>query len=210
MHNDALQQQKLLEEYTALAATYDQRWSAYLEASLSMTLDAIADLPAARVLDVACGTGQLLQVLAARTDCPDLFGIDRVPAMLYEARQRLDRRATLLLGDAEKLPLDDAAFQLVISSNAFHYFPDIGAALCEIRRVIAPSGNLVVTDWCRDYFWMRLLDRVLPRTRHAHAHTLGVRELEQHLSSAGFKVVRTARKKIDWFWGLMTVHAMPI
>jgi ubiquinone/menaquinone biosynthesis C-methylase UbiE len=210
MISSTLQEQKLLKEYTVLAATYDQRWSAYLDASLSMTLDAVADLPAERVLDVACGTGRLLQVLAERSERPDLFGIDRVPAMLDAARQRLGRRATLLLGDAEKLPLNDAAFQLVISTNALHYFPNIDAALCEIRRVITPSGNLVVTDWCRDYFWMRLLDRVLPMTRHAHAHTLGARELEQHLSSAGFKVVSTTHKKIDWFWGLMTVHATPI
>jgi ubiquinone/menaquinone biosynthesis C-methylase UbiE len=210
MINSRRQEQKLLKEYTTLAATYDQRWSAYLDASLSMTLDAVADLPAERVLDVASGTGRLLEILAERSDCPDMFGIDRVPAMLDAARQRLGRRATLLLGDAEKLPLNDAAFQLVISSNALHYFPDIDAALCEIRRVITPSGNLVVTDWCRDYFSMRLLDRVLPLTRHAHVHTLGARELEQHLSSAGFKVVSTARKKIDWFWGLMTVHAVPV
>jgi ubiquinone/menaquinone biosynthesis C-methylase UbiE len=210
MNSGPRQEEKLLKEYTALAATYDQQWSAYLDASLSMTLDAVADLPAERVLDVASGTGRLLEILAERSDCPGLFGIDRVPAMLEAARQRLGRRALLLLGDAEKLPLRDAAFQLVISSSALHYFPEVDAALCEIRRVISPSGNLVITDWSRDYFWMWLLDRVLPLTRHAHAHTLGTRELEQHLSRAGFRVVSTTRKKIDWFWGLMTVHAIPI
>lgn len=200
---------KLLGEYTALAASYDVRWSAYLNASLSMTLEVMATLPARRILDVACGTGLLLEILAHRPDDPELVGIDRVPAMLSEAKRRLGQRAALLEGDAAKLPFDDARFQLVVSTNALHYFPDADGALREIRRVISPSGNLVITDWCRDYFWMKLLNRVLPGTRHAHAHTFGTRELEQGLLKAGFKNIGRTSKKIDWFWGLMTIHATP-
>ena len=210
MHNDSHQEEKLLREYTALAATYDQRWSAYLDASLSMTLETVAESPAERILDVACGTGLLLQSLAERPDRPELFGVDRVPAMLETARHRLGQRATLLEGTAETLPFEDAAFQLVISTNALHYFEDADAALNDIRRVMSPSGNLVITDWCRDYFWMKLLNRVLPMTRHAHVHTYTTGELEQHLAQSGFSVIGKTRQKIDWFWGLMTIHAIPV
>jgi ubiquinone/menaquinone biosynthesis C-methylase UbiE len=201
--------EKLLKEYTALAPTYDRRWSAYLNASLRMTLDEVADLPADRVLDVACGTGQLLAVLAGRSNSPELVGIDRVPAMLNVARLKLGQRATILECEATQLPFDDADFQLVTCTNALHYFPDIDAALREIRRVISPNGNLIITDWCRNYFWMRVLNRILPRTQHAHAHTLSIEELKQGLSQAGFRIHSETRRKIDWFWGLMTVHAMP-
>jgi len=209
MHNDTLQEEKLLKEYTALASTYDRRWSAYLDASLSMTLETVDKLPAERILDVACGTGLLLESLTKRFDQPDLVGIDRVPAMLDTARHRLGQRATLLEGAAERLPVADAAFQLVVSTNALHYFPDADAALREIRRVISPSGNLVITDWCRDYLWMKLLNRVLPMTRHAHVRTFNTHELENNLENAGFEVIAGTRKKIDWFWGLMTIHARP-
>jgi hypothetical protein len=54
---------------------------------------------------------------------------------------------------------------------------------------------------------MRLLNRILPMTRHAHAHTFTTNELEHALTAAGFRVERKLRKKIDWFWGLMTIHA---
>ena len=209
MHNDTLQEEKLLKEYTALASTYDRRWSAYLDASLSMTLETVDKLPAERILDVACGTGLLLERLTERSDQPDLVGIDRVPAMLDTARHRLGQRATLLEGTAERLPFDDAAFQLVVSTNALHYFPDADTALDEIRRVISPSGNLVITDWCRDYLWMKLLNRVLPMTRHAHVHTFNTHELEKSLEIAGFEIIARTSKKIDWFWGLMTIHAIP-
>jgi ubiquinone/menaquinone biosynthesis C-methylase UbiE len=200
---------KLLKEYTALANSYDVRWSAYLHASLSMTMAVIATLPAKRILDVACGTGLLLEILAHRPDDTELVGIDRVPAMLGEAKRRLGRRATLLDGDVAKLPFDDGRFQLVVSTNALHYFQDADGALREIRRVMSPAGNLVITDWCRDYFWMKLLNRILPWTRHAHVHTFRTRELEQGLLNAGFRIIDKTSKKIDWFWGLMTIHAVP-
>ena len=203
------QTKKLLKEYTAIAATYDRRWSAYLDASLSMTLQVVSDLPATRVLDIACGTGLLLKNLAERDDHPALIGIDRVPAMLDAAKENIGQAATLLEGEAENLPFDDARFDLITSTNALHYFPDATAALQEMRRVISPGGNLVITDWCRDYFWMRLLNRILPWTQHAHVHTYSTTELEQKLLENGFKVVSKSRKKINWFWGLMTIHATP-
>lgn len=209
MHNDISEEEKLLKEYTALASTYDKRWSAYLDASLTMTMETVAKLPADRVLDVACGTGLLLERLAERSDQPELVGIDRVPAMLDTARQRLGGRATLLEGEAQRLPFDDATFQLVISTNALHYFTDAVTVLHEIRRVISPSGHLVITDWCRDYFWMKLLNRVLPLTHHAHVHTFSNRELEQRLAQSGFEVVDKTCRKTDWLWGLMTIHAIP-
>ncbi len=200
---------KLLREYTALASAYDQRWSAYLDASLRMTFDNLDKLAAEQVLDVGCGTGQLLQVLAERSDTSELVGIDRVPAMLDVARQRLGQRATLLEGEAAQLPFADAYFQLITSTNALHYFPDVDAALREFRRVITANGHLVITDWCRDYLWMRWLNRILPWTQHAHERSFTLDELEQSLMHAGFKVQSKSKNKIDWFWGLMTVHVRP-
>lgn len=209
MQTNARQTSKLLREYTSLAATYDQRWSAYIDASLSMTHAALAELPTDRILDVACGTGLWLEMLVKQRSDAELFGIDRVPAMLNIARQRLGERATLLEADAAELPFDDDGFQLVTTTNALHYFDDVPSALTEIRRVLVPSGNLIITDWCRDYFWMKLLNRVLPWTRHAHGHTFSSRELEHALATAGFRVVSRKTQKIDGFWGLMTIHATP-
>ncbi len=207
MHNKSAREKKLLGEYTALATTYDRRWSAYLDASLTMTTGFLAELPATRILDIACGTGLLLKIMSERPDSPQLVGIDRVPAMLDEARRRLGSDATLLDADAGNLPFEDASFDLVTCTSALHYFLDSDAMFRELRRVTAPSGNVIITDWSRDFFWMKVLNRLLPLTRHAHSHTFTSGELEQRLDKAGFHVVRKVNKKIDWFWGLMTVHA---
>ena len=76
VQTDDIPTQKLLKEYTKLAPAYDQLWSAYLNASLRLTLDKIAALAPERVLDIACGTGQLLGLLAERSDLVELVGID--------------------------------------------------------------------------------------------------------------------------------------
>jgi ubiquinone/menaquinone biosynthesis C-methylase UbiE len=207
---DEVQTVKLLREYGELAASYDKRWSAYLDASMRMTLELLPEQPFDRELDLGCGTGQLLQLLAGRPGIKTLLGIDRVPEMLQVAQQRLGQRATILQGDAGQLPCEDACFELVTTTNALHYFPDVDAALCEIRRVMSQNGHLLITDWCRDYYWMRLLNLVLPWSRHAHVHTLSLDELEQCLNRAGFSITRKGKSKIDWFWGLMSVHARPI
>ena len=210
MSVESIQTEKLIREYTALAPSYDQRWSDYLHASFAMTLEQMSGLPAERVLDVASGTGQLLEILSERTDHSELVGIDRVPAMLEVAKQRLGERATFLEGEAQHLPFEDAHFQLVTSTNALHYFSDADGALREIRRVISPGGNLIITDWCRSYVSMKLLNRVLPWTQHAHVHTFSPGELKKCLADAGFGIISETRSKIDWFWGLMTIHAKPL
>lgn len=210
MSVDNTQTEKLIREYTALAPSYDQRWSAYLHASFAMTLEQMQDLPEQRVLDVACGTGQLLEMLAEQSEQSELVGIDRVPAMLEVAKQSLGQRATFLAGEAHHLPFEDAHFQLITSTNALHYFPDAAGALREIRRVISPGGNLIITDWCRNYVAMQVLNRLLPWTQHAHVHTFNTVELKNSLNDAGFSIIGETRQKIDWFWGLMTIHAIPM
>ena len=120
--------EKLLKEYTELAPTYDQRWSAYLDASLCMTLETVADLPAERVLDVGCGTGQLLELLAKRSDVPELVGIDRVPAMLDVARQRLGMRASFVEGEV--------APEEILVSVAVEVEPALVAGVDLVRHVV--------------------------------------------------------------------------
>ncbi len=57
---------------------------------------------------------------------------------------------------------------------------------------------------------MKMLNRILPWTQYAHTHTFSSDELEQKLSQAGFCINSESKGKIDWFRGLMTVHATPV
>lgn len=125
----------------------------------------IADLAPRRILDVGCGTGELVAAVLARLPGASVTGIDPDEHALRLARRKLDGRALdarLLPGRAESLPFDDGSFDLVVSSLMLHHLGSATKleALREWRRVIAPGGALLLVDfgvprrrWLRALLW---------------------------------------------------------
>jgi ubiquinone/menaquinone biosynthesis C-methylase UbiE len=96
------------------------------------------------LLDLGCGTGLLLQRLARELPA-DLVGCDYSAGMLAHAAARLDEGAVALVrGDAQRLPFRDRSFDALVSTEAFHCFPDQDGALAEMARVLVPGGTLVL------------------------------------------------------------------
>jgi ubiquinone/menaquinone biosynthesis C-methylase UbiE len=95
-----------------------------------------------RVLDVGCGTGALLERLAARRQAT---GLDLSLDMLARAARRRRRRgygAALVCGDAQHLPFRDGCFESVVSTFALNAVPDLENALTEMLRVLRAGGSL--------------------------------------------------------------------
>lgn len=195
------------EEYRRLAPEYDQRWSFYVQASVRETMARLRLRPGSRVLEVGCGTGALLEQVARA--CPDcaITGVDPVPEMLAVARRRLPERVALSQAWAEKLPFGAAGFDLLVSCNMFHYIRQPREALAEMRRVLRPGGELVITDWCDDYLACRLCDAYLRITSPAHFRMYGRDDCVGLLEASGFPGATVDRYKISWMWGLMTANA---
>jgi len=93
-----------------------------------------------RVLDIGCGTGQLLQHLAQQYPHASLTGLDLASNMLQLATERLGGSATLLQGDAERLPCTDNSFDLVVSTSTFQWLEQCDTCFGEVRRVLKPGG----------------------------------------------------------------------
>jgi ubiquinone/menaquinone biosynthesis C-methylase UbiE len=98
------------------------------------------------VLEVAIGTDRNLPFYPPEVT---LTGIDLSPAMLDLARKRaakLDRKATLLEGDAYTLPLPDESFDTIVCTLGLCSIPDHRAAIIEMHRVLRPGGQLLLLD----------------------------------------------------------------
>lgn len=95
-----------------------------------------------RLLDIGCGTGNLLNELRHLGTGADFTGVDLAPAMIEAARAKFgsDALVTLLVGDAERLPLQDSSYDVVTSSSTFQWLPVLSAAFSEAWRVAAPGG----------------------------------------------------------------------
>ncbi|MFQ5764736.1 MAG: class I SAM-dependent methyltransferase [Rhodospirillales bacterium] len=195
------------QEYGRLARRYDRRWARFVAASVRETLARVDLRPGDRVIDVGCGTGALLEALFSSGRSVGLAGVDLSPEMLEIAASRLGPAADLREGRAESLPFEDAAFDVVVSTNALHFFRRPEGALKEMGRVLMPGGRIVITDWCDDFLACRICDRVLRLVSPAHHHIYDSRRCRSLLEEAGFESVDVEGYRIDWPWGLMTARA---
>jgi SAM-dependent methyltransferase len=102
--------------------------------------------PGERVLDIGCGTGVFLRLVADHGAKP--FGLDASEALLEIAHERVPE-ADLQVGEMEQLPYHADSFDLVTGFNSFFFAADMVAALREARRVAKPGASVVIQVWGR-------------------------------------------------------------
>jgi SAM-dependent methyltransferase len=100
--------------------------------------------PGQRVLDIGCGVGVFLALVAERGAEP--HGIDASETLIALARERLPE-ADLRVGDMESLPYEDDTFDLVTGFTSFFFANDMVGALREAGRVAKPAASLVIQVW---------------------------------------------------------------
>jgi len=159
-----------------VAADYDRRWPRYTRDTMRETLARLGPGMPGAVLDIACGTGTLLEEIARRRTRADarIAGVDLSLGMLTQARRKLDPRAIVVAGDATRLPFRSGAFEVAVSVSALHHWRDPGAVLREARRVLHPGGRLVITDWCGD----RWVERMRAALHRRHDGFAGLGEID--------------------------------
>lgn len=104
--------------------------------------------PGARVLDVACGTGNSAIPLARQGAI--VTGVDIAANLLEQARARAEAEnldATFDEGDAEQLPYTDASFDVVVSMFGAMFAPRPEIVASELARVLKPGGLLAMANW---------------------------------------------------------------
>lgn len=106
-------------------------------------------LPADSVLDVGCGDGRFLAAIAQLEDRPPrLAGVDISARILETAAQMVAREgatAELMQGNLERLPFEDASFDVVLCVQVIEHVLDRYAAFNELARVLRPGGRLVLS-----------------------------------------------------------------
>jgi len=108
--------------------------------------------PGLNVLDVGCGTGDFLRLLAPIVSPGKAVGVDLSETMIAEAVQRSAQESENLsfrVGSALELPFQAGNFDRVLATQVLLHIPDPWSALAEMKRVLAPAGLICITeiDW---------------------------------------------------------------
>jgi ubiquinone/menaquinone biosynthesis C-methylase UbiE len=165
------------------------------------------------VLDIGCGTGTVVSLLASSRWPVRAVGLDYVPSMCAEATRKADAigtgpRAEFVAGDSEHLPFANGSFDVVTCSNSFHHYPHQQTVVGEMRRLLRPGGRLIIIDGFRDNVigWF-VFDVIITRVEKDVYHAPWP-VMHEYFVNAGFHNIR--RRKFNvWFPLLATIGDAP-
>lgn len=209
--------------FDVAAESYERFMGRYSTLLATELLAAVGPEPGDRALDVGCGPGVLT------THLVDLLGADHVAAVdpsepfVAAARARLPE-ADVRLAVAERLPFDDAAFDVVLAQLVVPFMSDPVAGIREMARVARPGAPVAATAWHHTAdgsgplapFWAAVED-VVPDARDESGQA-GIRdgELVTLFRRAGLDDVRQLRLTVtvahptfDAWWDPFTLGVGP-
>lgn len=188
-HND-----RILDQFTKQAVPFANKPEHSAEDTMQLTLETTGVTEDDTVLDVACGPG-LVACAFARV-ARHVTGMDLVPAMIEQARQRQAdmglSNVDWVTGDIRPLPFADGAFTLVLSRYAFHHLEDPAAVLSEMARVCAPGGRVAVIDFNMPPEKAAAFDHMEQLRDPSHVHALALADLRAMFADAGLTDPREA------------------
>jgi SAM-dependent methyltransferase len=123
-------------QFDRLAPVWDELRDSEAFAPVEAALEQLPT-PPRRVLDLGTGTGSVARIVASRFPDANVIGVDISERMIEQARRRTDSpRVSYQVADAEHLPFEDGAFDLVTLGNMIPFFT-------ELARIVAPGGHLL-------------------------------------------------------------------
>ena len=129
-----------------LSFNIDKLWRAHTVRRVKVILDR----PGARVLDICCGTGDLVLALERKAAASPILGSDFCHPMLVSARDKVSSRrarAVLFESDALRLPVRDESLDLITVAFGFRNLANYDAGLREMLRVLKPGGTAAILEF---------------------------------------------------------------
>lgn len=142
-----------------------------------------------RILDLGCGTGRFTSALGKAFEC-SVVGVEPSRAMLSVARSQNEPDVEWKQGQAENIPLETEAVDLVFMSQVFHHFAEPKCALPEINRVLTEAGYLAIRNGTREYNEQLEWLRFFPEARRIEdRRTPSQQELKELVCGASFEII---------------------
>lgn len=149
------------------------------------------------ILDVGCGGGQTINRLAQRASLGKVFGVDYSADMVEYARKVnkqliTENRVEIIAGSVEKMGFSDNFFDLVTAIETYYFWSSFSDALKEIRRVLKPSGKLmIINEMVKDGLYDVKHAKMIEQT---HVRLIPLEEIRDIVQTVGFVEVQIFTK----------------
>ncbi len=140
-----------------------------------------------RVLELACGTGQLTLLLwnkAASWEATDYSDL-----MIHELQKRCPPQIICSIQNATSLPYEDESFDVILIANALHIMPHPEAALAEIHRVLTPDAILLAPTYVYERKPNPFRMKIMSMLGFPSVHEWTMEEFITFIESAGYKLL---------------------
>jgi ubiquinone/menaquinone biosynthesis C-methylase UbiE len=179
-------ERRSVRSYQKKAGHYDETFDGRFTREFKEQLLKIVAIPAGgRVLDVACGNGRLLQMLAQKHDFAG-YGVD-ISEKMAEAAGRLNPTMTFLQAGCGALPFGNEYFDVLTVCAAYHHFPDVKGFAGEAFRVMKPGGMLYIAEVYYPPLVRALLSPLIKFSPAGDVKFYGPEEITALLESVGFR-----------------------
>ena len=201
------------------AQRYNVQWRTFTERTLAMVMRMVDEnaLHAVleqwgrppRVLDVACGTGTLLQTIIQRVPEGEVYGVDASGDMLAQAMTALKHSPQVHLQQAivrpeerAGLPYAPETFDLITCTNTLHDMREPLAVLNGLHQLLVPGGQLVLEDYARrePAFPWAIVEWLERQVEGGRGRALTLAEVQELCTRVGLHVDAAKAFNVNWFW----------
>lgn len=180
--------EKSRESYNKIADHYDDTFEGKFTYNFKLKLlNQIKSNQGERALDVACGNGTLIKMLADKYGIIG-YGSDISEKMIENARKRNPEMKFEVAG-CEQIPFKDQFFDLLTVCAAYHHFPNVRDFASEANRLLKPKGFLYIADVYYPAVIRFICNPFVPLSKAGDVKFYSPKEIIKMFESFGFKMV---------------------
>ena len=194
LKNIKIQEDKNRKFFDFWSKYYDKEFSIYLFDIISNTLNSIKVKDNSRILDIGCGTGNLLYLLEKENKNLELYGIDLSKKMLEKAGKKLNKAKLI---EISAIILDKKFhkefFDYIFVVDAFHHLPNHKELMRKFYKILKKDGMLIITDFDFGIFFNFIFHLIEPGNSGIYTK----KQIKSLFIGAGFLLKK--QKKIGLF-----------
>lgn len=186
------EKEKSINHFNSTAKKYDSSFDGkFVKVMYEPLLEEIKKNPEGKLLDVGCGTGNILCKLV--NGKRELFGIDLSENMVKECKERMEDHAEIKVADAEHMPYKDNFFEVLICNASFHHYPHPEEVLKEMKRVLKSGGRLLIGEGHALQPFRALLNLSFRFSNSGDFKSYGKNEFIRMLENNGFSLAEVKK-----------------